>query len=184
MSSSTASSSSTRAAACSMRRSSESATAMFEPSSFCSTSSMSSGETTLSGSSRLRSSNVRYFLSPPNSSRRCITSSRSFSSMLMVILICDWQSADRPPIKNPEFSSAARAWEKGAASPGPFQVLQGQPVSALHVAGPLGCCNLNAEFVDPAVGGHQPEGDQAALRAHEQVVHRLALLALRLTHQE
>ena len=85
-SSSVASSSSiATAAACSSRRSSESATGIFDPSSFCSTSSMSSGEMTLSGSSRFRSSNVRYFLSPPNSRRRSITSSRSLSSILKSI---------------------------------------------------------------------------------------------------
>src|SRR6185369_2858255 len=42
----------------------------------------SSGDTTLSGNSRLRSSNVRYFLSPPSSSSRSITSSRSLSSII------------------------------------------------------------------------------------------------------
>src|ERR1044072_5672273 len=47
---------------------------------------MSSGETTLSGNSRLRSSNVRYFLSPPSSSRRSITSSRSLSSILLTVI--------------------------------------------------------------------------------------------------
>src|SRR4029079_15743769 len=47
---------------------------------------MSSGETTLSGNSRLRSSNVRYFLSPPSSSSRSITSSRSLSSILLTVV--------------------------------------------------------------------------------------------------
>src|SRR5688572_15803055 len=48
---------------------------------------MSSGETTLSGSSRLRSSNVKYFLSPPSSSSRSITSSRSLSSILTLFTV-------------------------------------------------------------------------------------------------
>src|SRR5688572_20685283 len=46
---------------------------------------MSSGETTLSGNSRFKSSNVRYFLSPPSSSRRSMTSSRSLSSIITVL---------------------------------------------------------------------------------------------------
>ena len=89
------SSSGTTTAACSSSLSSESATGIFDPSSFCSTSSMSSGETTLSGSSRFKSSKVRYFLSPPNSSRRSITSSRSLSSILTYVCSIKLQIRNR-----------------------------------------------------------------------------------------
>src|SRR6185369_4286421 len=151
MSSSSASSSSSvaDAAACSSSRSSQSATGMFEPSSFCSTSSMSSGDTTLSGNSRFRSSNVRYFLSPPSSSSRSITSSRSLSSIVLTVYSSEYLSDTRGRFV---------LWlQHRLALRRELNLLSRKFGESIHVLFPLGDDQFPAQLFDPLLDFHQPE---------------------------
>src|SRR6185295_3981084 len=110
---------------------------------------MSSGDTTLSGNSRFRSSNVRYFLSPPSSSSRSITSSRSLSSIILNLQSHPRQWMDSSdPFYRPQHRLALRR---------ELNLLGRKFGESLHVLFPLGDDQFSSQFFDPLVDFHQPE---------------------------
>src|SRR6267378_2775914 len=147
---------------------------MFEASSFCSTSSISSGETTFSGSSRFKSSYDRNFLSPPSCSSRSITSSLSFSSIATVCkflfpFVCGaQQQLTRRTI------GCLRPRQQRAASLFQVQLLHGETVEFLAISGAFSFSQLGTQFVDIAIEFRHTQRAQTTISCSQRLVERLS----------
>src|SRR5713226_1324055 len=152
---------------------------MFEASSFCSTSSMSSGETTFSGNSRFKSSYDKNFLSPPNCSNRSITSSLSFSSIAIFVSV-------QLPAQSRLIDRVARSRlrQERAALLRQFQKLHRKAVTPLVIACPLCFGDFRPQLVDAAIEFHQAQGIQASLSLRHRFIERLGLFVHHQTRQQ